>query len=145
MVTGLDLVKEQVRIAAGEQLGYRQEDIAFRGSAIECRVNAESPDTYFPSPGKLTTFHPPVGIGVRVDSAAYNEYVITPHYDSLIAKIICWGKDRTEAIRRMHRALEMTIVEGVQTTIPLHQRILADEDFRAGKIDTHFLERFNRD
>ena len=144
MVTGLDLVKEQIRIAAGEPLGYRQEDIVFRGSAIECRVNAESPETYFPSPGKLTTFHPPVGIGVRVDSSAYSEYVITPHYDSLIAKIICWGKDRAEAISRMHRALEMTVVEGVQTTIPLHQRILADEDFRAGNIDTRFLERFNR-
>ncbi len=144
MVTGLDLVKEQIRIAARGQLGYRQEDIVFRGSGIECRVNAESPDTYFPSPGKLTTFHPPVGIGVRVDSAAYNEYVITPHYDSLIAKIVCWGKDRDEAIGRMRRALEMTVVEGVQTTIPLHQKILANEDFRAGKIDTRFLERLNR-
>jgi len=145
MVTGLDMVKEQIRIAAGQELGYRQSDIAFLGSAIECRINAECPETFFPSPGKLKTFHPPTGIGVRVDTAAYNEYVITPHYDSLIAKIIAHGRDRMEAISRMRRALDMTVVEGVKTTIPLHQRILQDGDFQAGTINTRFLERWNRD
>jgi len=144
LVTGLDLVKEQIRIASREELGYRQEDIVFRGNAIECRINAECPDTFFPSPGKLNTFHPPQGIGVRVDTAAYNEYVINPYYDSLIAKIICWGRNREESIGRMRRALEMTVIEGVKTTIPLHQKILVDEDFRAGRIETRFLERWAR-
>jgi len=144
LVTGLDLVKEQIRIASREELGYGQNDVVFRGSAIECRINAECPDTFFPSPGKLTTFHPPQGIGVRVDTAAYNEYVVNPYYDSLIAKIICWGKNREESISRMKRALEMTVVEGVKTTIPLHQKILNDEDFRAGRIETRFLERWTR-
>jgi acetyl-CoA carboxylase biotin carboxylase subunit len=144
MVTGLDLVKEQIRMADREKLGYTQEDISFRGSAIECRINAECPDTFFPSPGQLSTFHPPTGIGVRIDTAAYSEFVMTPYYDSLIAKIITWGTDRQEAISRMLRALEMTVVEGIKTTIPLHQRILRDEDFRAGRINTHFLDRWNR-
>jgi acetyl-CoA carboxylase biotin carboxylase subunit len=145
LVTGLDMVKEQIRIAAGQELGYSQSDIIFRGSAIECRINAECPDTFYPSPGKLKTFHPPTGIGVRVDTAAYNEYVITPHYDSLIAKIITYGRDRMESISRMRRALDMTVVEGVKTTIPLHQRILQDKEFQAGDINTRFLERWNRD
>jgi acetyl-CoA carboxylase biotin carboxylase subunit len=144
MVTGLDLVKEQIRIANREVLGYSQKDIVFQGSALECRINAECPDTFFPSPGILHTFHPPNGVGVRVDTAAYNEYVVTPYYDSLIAKIVTWGKDRQESINRMKRALEMTVVEGVKTTIPLHQKILQDEDFRAGRIDTHFLDRWLR-
>ena len=139
MVTGIDLIKEQIRIAAGEKLGYAQQDISFAGHALECRINAESPDTFFPSSGELKTFHPPTGIGIRVDTAAYNEYVITPHYDSLIAKIIAHGRNRDEAISRMNRALEMTVVEGVQTTIPLHQRILASQDFRAGRYNTRFL------
>ena len=142
LVTGIDLIKEQIRIAHREALGYEQKDIVFRGSAIECRINAECPDTFFPSPGKLSTFHPPAGIGVRVDTAAYNEYVISPYYDSLIAKIVVWGRDREEAISRMKRALDMTVVEGVQTTISLHQRILLDEDFRAGRITTRFLDRW---
>jgi acetyl-CoA carboxylase, biotin carboxylase subunit len=142
MVTGIDLVKEQIRIASREELGYGQEDIVFRGSAMECRINAECPDTFFPSPGTLKTFHPPMGAGVRVDTAAYSECVVTPYYDSLIAKIIAHGRDRRETIRRMLRALEMTVVEGVKTTIPLHQRILQDEDFRSGRINTHFLERW---
>jgi acetyl-CoA carboxylase, biotin carboxylase subunit len=143
-VTGLDLIKEQIRIAAREPLGYEQKDIVFRGSAIECRINAEDPNTFFPSPGKLTTFHPPMGIGVRVDTAAYSEYLITPFYDSLIAKVVTSGSNRQEAIGRMRRALEMTIVEGVQTTIPLHQTILRNEDFLAGRIHTHFLEQLHR-
>jgi len=142
MVTGIDLIKEQIRIACGEQLGYTQRDITFRGHALECRINAESPDTFLPSPGTLKTFHPPTGIGIRVDTAAYSEYVITPHYDSLIAKIIAHGRDRNEAIRRMRRALEMTVVEGVQTTIPLHQKILDNEDFLAGRIHTRFLDQW---
>jgi len=142
LVTGIDLVKEQIRIAHRETLGYEQKDIVFRGHAIECRINAEYPDTFFPSPGKLSTFHPPAGVGVRVDTAAYNEYVISPYYDSLVAKIIVWGRDRQESISRMKRALDMTVVEGVQTTIPLHQRILLDEDFRAGRITTRFLDRW---
>ena len=144
MVTGLDLVKEQIRIANGEALGYKQEDIVFKGNALECRINAESPDTFFPSPGTLRTFHPPFGIGVRVDTAAYNECVITPYYDSLIAKIIAYGRNRQESINRMIRALDMTVVEGVQTTIPLHQSILRSGDFQAGRIHTHFLEKWNR-
>jgi acetyl-CoA carboxylase, biotin carboxylase subunit len=141
-ITGIDLVKEQIRIATREKLGYTQDDIIFRGNALECRINAECPDTFFPSPGKLKTFHPPGGIGVRVDSAAYSEYEITPHYDSLIAKIITYGRNRQESIDRMKRALEMTVVEGVQTTIPVHQRILHDEAFRAGRIHTQFLEQW---
>jgi acetyl-CoA carboxylase biotin carboxylase subunit len=144
MVTGLDLIKEQIRIANREELGIKQEDIVFKGHALECRINAESPDTFFPSPGTLKTFHPPFGIGVRVDTAAYNEYVITPHYDSLIAKIITYGRNRQESISRMKRALEMTVVEGVQTTIPLHQSILRSGDFQAGRLHTHFLENWNR-
>jgi len=142
LVVGVDLIKEQIRIAAGEKLGYTQKNIAIRGNAIECRINAECPDTFFPSPGKLTTFHPPTGIGVRVDTAAYTEYVVSPFYDSLIAKVITCGRDRQEAINRMKRALEMTVVEGVKTTIPFHQKILRDENFRAGRIHTRFLEKF---
>jgi acetyl-CoA carboxylase, biotin carboxylase subunit len=142
LVTGLDLVKEQIRIADREPLGYTQKDIVFRGSALECRINAEYPDTFLPSPGKLTTFHPPTGIGVRVDTAAYSEYVVSPYYDSMIAKIIVWGRNRQESITRMKRALDMTVIEGVHTTIPLHQRILHDEDFCAGRIHTRFLDRW---
>jgi acetyl-CoA carboxylase, biotin carboxylase subunit len=144
LVTGIDLVKEQIRIAAGDPLGYTQNDIHLRGHAIECRINAEHPDTFLPCPGTLKTFHPPTGPGVRVDTAAYNEYVITPHYDSLIAKVIAHARTRQEAISRMSRALEMTVVEGVHTTIPLHQRILNNEDFRAGRIHTRFLEQWTR-
>jgi acetyl-CoA carboxylase biotin carboxylase subunit len=143
MITGIDLIKEQIRIATGESLGYEQKDIRFNGHAIECRINAECPDTFLPFPGRLTTFHPPSGLGVRVDSAAYPEYVITPYYDSLIAKIVSHGRSRDEAIRRMRRALDMTIVEGVKTTIPLHQKILNDVDFCSGRISTRFLERYN--
>jgi acetyl-CoA carboxylase biotin carboxylase subunit len=142
MITGVDLVKQQIRIAARERLGFRQEDIVFRGSAIECRINAECPNTYLPFPGKLTAFHPPSGCGVRVDTAAYNECVITPYYDSLIAKVITFAGSRGEAIGRMKRALEMTIVEGVKTTIPLHQRILSEADFLEGRITTRFLDRY---
>ena len=119
-----------------------QGPIVHRGHAIECRINAEHPEKFTPSAGKITAFHPPGGTGVRVDTAAYAEGVIPPYYDSLIAKLIVRGKDRTEAVSRMARALEMFIVEGVYTTIPLHRKILADPDFRAGKFDTGFIERF---
>jgi acetyl-CoA carboxylase biotin carboxylase subunit len=142
MITGVDLVKQQIRVAARERLGFRQEDIVFLGSAIECRINAECPDTYLPCPGKLNAFHPPSGCGVRVDTAAYNECVITPYYDSLIAKLIAFAGSRSEAIGRMKRALEMTIIEGVKTTIPLHQRILNEADFLEGRITTRFLDRY---
>jgi acetyl-CoA carboxylase, biotin carboxylase subunit len=142
LVTGIDMVKEQIRIAAREKLGYSQKDIAFIGNSIECRINAESPEKFLPSTGKITAFHPAMGVGVRIDTAIYDEWVISSYYDSLIAKIISYGRNRDEAIQRMKRALEMSVIEGVQTTIPLHNRILQDPDFCAGNISTNFLERW---
>jgi acetyl-CoA carboxylase biotin carboxylase subunit len=143
MVTDVDLVKSQIMIAAGAPMSQvLQGPIVHRGHAIECRINAEHPEKFTPSAGKITAFHSPGGTGVRVDTAAYTEGVIPPYYDSLIAKLIVRGKDRGEAISRMTRALEMFIVEGVYTTIPLHRKILADPDFQAGKFDTGFIERF---
>ena len=144
MVTGLDLVKLQIQIAAGEPLPIEGETVGLRGHAIECRICAEDSESFAPSAGKITGFHVPGGTGVRVDTAAYAESVIPPYYDSLIAKLIVHGKDRPEAVQRMARALEMFIVEGVSTSIPLHEKILADPDFRAGKFDTQFLKRFSR-
>jgi len=143
MVTDVDLVKSQVMIAAGARLeDVLQGPVVHRGHALECRINAEHPETFTPSAGKITAFNPPGGTGVRIDTAAYAEGTIPPYYDSLIAKLIVRGKDRNEVISRMGRALEMFIIEGVHTTIPLHRRILADEEFRAGKTDTGFIERF---
>jgi acetyl-CoA carboxylase biotin carboxylase subunit len=143
MVTDVDLVKSQIMIAAGASMAeVLHGPIVHRGHAIECRINAEHPEKFTPSAGKITSFNPPGGTGVRVDTAAYTEGVIPPYYDSLIAKLIVRGKDRDEAVSRMSRALEMFIVEGIFTTIPLHRRILADPDFRAGKFDTGFIERF---
>jgi acetyl-CoA carboxylase biotin carboxylase subunit len=143
MVTDVDLVKSQILLAAGERMGnVLLGPIVHRGHAIECRINAEHPEKFTPSAGKITAFNPPGGTGVRIDTAAYAEGVIPPYYDSLIAKLIVRGKDRNEAVSRMARALEMFIVEGIFTTIPLHRRILADPDFRAGKFDTTFIERF---
>jgi acetyl-CoA carboxylase biotin carboxylase subunit len=143
MVTDVDLVKSQILLAAGETLeNVLHGPIVNRGHAIECRINAEHPEKFTPSAGKITTFNPPGGTGVRVDTAAYTEGTIPPYYDSLIAKLVVRGKDRTEAISRMSRALEMFIVEGVYTTIPLHRKILADPEFRAGHTDTSFIERF---
>jgi acetyl-CoA carboxylase biotin carboxylase subunit len=143
LVTDVDLVKSQIMIAAGARMDeVLQGPIVHRGHAIECRINAEHPEKFTPSAGKITAFNPPGGTGVRVDTAAYAEGVIPPYYDSLIAKLIVRGKDRSEAISRMTRALEMFIVEGVYTTIPLHRKIFADPDFRAGKFDTGFIERF---
>ena len=141
MVTGVDLVKSQIRVAAGERLEKVLPPIEFRGHAIECRINAEDPDTFTPSAGKVTAFRVPGGPGIRVDTACYADAVIPPYYDSLIAKLISHGHDRAEAIVRMQRALDGFVVEGVKTTIPLHKRILADPNFLAGKFDTHFLER----
>jgi acetyl-CoA carboxylase, biotin carboxylase subunit len=144
MVTGIDLVKSQILVAAGERMDnvLPKKKIEMRGHAIECRINAEHPEKFTPSAGKITAFHAPGGTGVRVDSAAYAEGVIPPYYDSLIAKLITHGKDRAEAISRMKRALEMFIVQGIQTTIPLHRLIIADEEFQAGRFDTKFMERF---
>jgi acetyl-CoA carboxylase biotin carboxylase subunit len=143
MVTGLDLVKLQIMIAAGERIPIEGETINLRGHAIECRICAENPDTFAPSAGKITGFHTPGGTGVRVDTAAYAESVIPPFYDSLIAKLIVHGKDRTEAISRMARALEMFVVEGISTSIPVHAKIFADADFRSGNFDTRFLTRYS--
>jgi acetyl-CoA carboxylase biotin carboxylase subunit len=142
-VTGIDLVKSQIRIAMGEPLDQVIAlPVEMRGHAIECRINAENPVTFTPSPGRITGFHVPGGIGVRVDTMAHTDCVITPYYDSLVAKLIVHGGDRAEAIHRMQRALEMFVVEGIHTSIPLHQRILADADFQAGRFDTNFIKKF---
>jgi len=142
-VTGIDLVKSQIRIAAGESLDQLvPTPIQLRGHAIECRINAENPVTFTPSPGRITGFNAPGGIGVRVDTLAHTDCVITPYYDSLVAKLVVHGSDRAEAVHRMQRALEMFVVEGIHTSIPLHQRIMADPDFQAGRFDTNFIKRF---
>jgi len=141
MVTQVDLVKTQIRVAAGERLDDAVGPFQPRGHAIECRINAEDPDTFVPSPGHIATFRVPGGPGIRVDTAAYADAVIPPYYDSLVAKLVAHGRDRAEAIVRMQCALDGFVVEGIKTTIPLHKRILADPDFVAGKFDTHFLER----
>jgi len=140
-VTGADLIKAQIRIAAGEKLDAAVGDFDFTGHSIECRINAEDPETFVPSAGRITTFQAPGGTGVRVDSAAYADAVIPPYYDSMIAKLIVKGRDRAEAIGRMKRALEMFVIEGIKTSIPLHRRIFADRAFAAGQFDTHFIER----
>jgi acetyl-CoA carboxylase, biotin carboxylase subunit len=142
MVTGIDLVKEQIRVAAGLPLSFTQEDIVVTGHAIECRINAEHHEDFTPSPGRITRYHAPGGGGVRVDSAAYDGYQIPPYYDSMIGKLIVHGKDREEAMARMRRALDEYIIEGVNTSIPLHQRILRDGAFKTGQYDLNFLEHF---
>jgi acetyl-CoA carboxylase biotin carboxylase subunit len=142
MVTGLDIVKEQIRIAAGERLSFKQSEVTFSGHAIECRINAEDPETFAPSPGVIHTFSVPGGPGVRVDTFAHAECTVSPYYDSLIAKVITHGRDRQEAIARMRRTLEMTVIEGIKTTAPLHLRILADADFAAGRLGTAFMDRY---
>ena len=141
LVTGVDLIKSQIRIAAGERLEEAVGPVEFRGHSIECRINAEDPETFVPSAGRITAFQKPGGTGVRVDTAAHVDAVISPYYDSLIAKLIVHGRDRAEAVARMRRALGMFVIEGIKTSLPLHQRILADPDFEAGRLDTHFLER----
>ena len=141
-VTGIDLVKEQIRVAAGEKLSVPEGDFRLRGHSIEFRINAEDPKTFAPNPGKIREFHQPGGPGVRVDTAAYRDYVIPPHYDSLVAKLIVTGKNRAEAIARGRRALELFIVEGIKTSIPLHRAILENEKFIAGDFSTRFLDTF---
>jgi acetyl-CoA carboxylase biotin carboxylase subunit len=143
MVTGVDLVKSQLLIAAGAKLSeVVPGPVTMRGHSIECRINAEHPEKFTPSAGKITAFNTPGGTGVRVDTAAYAEGVIPPYYDSLIAKLVTHGENREEAIARMSRALEMFIIEGIHTTIPLHRRIMTNPDFRAAEFDTKFMERF---
>jgi acetyl-CoA carboxylase, biotin carboxylase subunit len=141
-ITGVDIVKEQIRIAAGERLAYRQGDITFNGHAIECRINAEDPETFAPSPGVIHAFSVPGGPGVRVDTFVHAECTVPPYYDSMIAKIIVHGRDRQEAIARMRRTLEMTVIEGIKTSIPMQLKILAEPDFVAGRLGTSFMERF---
>jgi acetyl-CoA carboxylase biotin carboxylase subunit len=141
-VTRLDLVKEQIRAAAGLPLSFRQEDVKSVGHSMECRINAEDPDTCLPSPGLITSFHVPGGPGIRIDTAVYPEYRVPPYYDSMIAKLITHGTDRSEAVARMRRCLELMVVEGIRTNIPLHLRILADPEFLAGRLSTSFLNRY---
>ncbi len=142
LVTGIDLLKAQIRVAAGEPLGITQEDVQIRGWAIECRINAENPDKNFmPSPGTIEFYHVPGGPGVRVDSAAYQGYTIPPYYDSMVGKLIVWGADREEAIQRMRRALEEFVIEGIHTTIPFHLKVLDNAFFRRGEVYTNFIQR----
>jgi acetyl-CoA carboxylase, biotin carboxylase subunit len=141
LVTGIDLVHEQIRIAAGEKLGYRQRDIAFTGHAIECRINAEDPYRFTPSPGRITSYHPPGGPGIRVDSHVYQGYTVPPYYDSMVGKVIAYGKTREQALARMRVALSEMVVEGIQTNIPLHRELLDDTNFRRGGVSIHYLEQ----
>jgi acetyl-CoA carboxylase biotin carboxylase subunit len=141
MITGIDLVREQIKVAAGLPLTIKQSDIKIDGHSFECRINAEDPDTFIPSPGKITRYHAPGGLGVRVDSAIYDGYSVPPTYDSLVAKIIVHAKTREEGLMRMERALEETIIEGIHTNIPLHLRILQEPEFRAGEFNIHWLEK----
>jgi acetyl-CoA carboxylase biotin carboxylase subunit len=140
-VTGIDLVREQIKLSFGQPLSYKQSDIVMRGAAIECRVNAEDPVTFAPSPGKITAYSAPGGLGVRVDSAAYENYSVLPHYDSLLAKLITYAEDRETCIRRMQRALGEYVIQGIRTNIPFHRAALAEESFLEGQYDTRFVER----
>ena len=142
MISRIDIVREQIRIAAGSPLAYRQEDITLAGHAIECRINAENPVSFAPAPGRVRDYHPPGGLGVRVDSALYSGYRVPAHYDSLIAKLIVHDTSRNECLMRLKRALEEYVIEGLETTIPLHQRLIAEPDFVNGDYDIHWLERF---
>ena len=141
-ISGIDIVREQIRIAAGAELGYRQEDVVLSGHAIECRINAENPETFVPSPGQVTGYHTPGGLGVRIDSALYQGYTVPPNYDSLVAKLIVHGASRNECLMRLRRALEEYVIVGIETTIPLHQRLVRASDFIDGSYDIHWLERF---
>lgn len=143
MVTRIDLVKEQIRVASGMPLSFTQDQIRVEGHSIECRINAEDPEKFTPSPGTITAFNPPGGLGVRVETTAYTQYVIPPYYDSMIAKLIVHAPTRDEAIMRMQRSLDEFIIEGVKTTIPMHKKILSDPDFQKGDISTKFMERYN--
>jgi len=141
MITGVDIVKEQIRVAAGEQLAHKQSDIKIRGHAMECRINAEDPNSFMPSPGTITEFHAPGGLGVRVDSHIYRGYRVPPYYDSMIGKLIVHGENREEAIARMLMALSETVIEGIKTNIPLHQEIFRDTAFNMGGTNIHYLEK----
>ena len=141
MITGIDLVREQIRIAAGMPLEITQQDIRFQGHAIECRINAENPETFMPSPGRVSDYHAPGGLGVRVDSGLYSGYAIPPYYDSLIAKLVVHGQSRNECLMRLRRALEEFVIDGVETTIPLHQRLIGETDFINGDYNIHWLEK----
>ena len=141
LITGIDLVQEQIRVAAGQKLRFRQRDLVKRGHALECRINAEDPFTFVPSPARITAWHPPGGPGIRVDSHLYTGYNVPPHYDSLVAKVIAHGEDRDTAIARMRNALTEIVVEGIKTNTPLHQEIFQHAAFRAGGTDIHYLER----
>jgi acetyl-CoA carboxylase, biotin carboxylase subunit len=142
MITGIDLVNEQIKVAAGGNLGIQQEDVRFEGHAIECRVNAEHPATFRPSPGRIAYFHPPGGLGVRVDSAVYQGYTIPPHYDSLVGKLIVHGRTRTECMMRLRRALDEFVIDGIETTLPLFRTLVRNADIQNGDYDIHWLEKF---
>ena len=141
MITGIDLVREQIMVAAGNKLPFTQKDITFNGHAFECRINAEHPETFIPSPGKITRYHAPGGLGVRVDSAIYDGYSVPPHYDSLVAKIIVHARTREEGLMRVERALSETVIDGINSNIRLHERILQEPEFRAGDFNIHWLEK----
>jgi acetyl-CoA carboxylase, biotin carboxylase subunit len=141
-ITGIDLVREQIRIAAGGRLGITQSDVRIAGHAIEVRINAENPETFLPSPGRITDYHAPGGPGVRVDSALYSGYRVPSHYDSLVSKLIVYGATRNECLMRLRRALEEYVIGGIETSIPLHRRIIAAPEFLNGAYDIHWLERF---
>ncbi len=141
MVTGIDIVKEQLKIASGMPLSFTQEDIQLRGHAFECRINAEDPKTFLPCPGKISHFHAPGGNGIRVDSHLYDGYTVPPHYDSLIAKLISYGEDRAIALKRMQNALDETMIDGIRTNIPLHMEIVRDANFAKGGVNIHYLEK----
>jgi acetyl-CoA carboxylase, biotin carboxylase subunit len=142
LVTGRDLVKEQILVAAGEPLSFAQKDVTWTGHALECRINAEDPDTFVPSPGTIRHMNLPGGPGVRIDTYAHDGCEVSPYYDSLVAKLMTYGRDRTEAIARMRRALDVVVMEGIKTNAPLHRRIMDNPEFLAGQLDTHFMERF---
>jgi acetyl-CoA carboxylase biotin carboxylase subunit len=143
MITGMDLIKEQIKVAAGQKLPVKQEDVKFSGHAIECRINAEDPDHDFrPSPGKISAINIPGGPGIRVDTHVYAGYEIPPFYDSMIAKLIAYGKNRTDALKTMHRALDEFLIEPIKTTVTFHKRVMIDSDFMKGDVSTHFVEKF---
>ena len=142
MITGIDLVNEQIRLAAGAELSFSQADVVLSGHAIECRINAEHPATFRPSPGRIAYFHPPGGLGVRVDSAVYQGYTIPPHYDSLVGKLIVHGRTRNECLMRLRRALDEFVVDGIETTLPLFRALVRNPDIQNGVYDIHWLEHF---
>jgi acetyl-CoA carboxylase biotin carboxylase subunit len=142
MVCGLDLVREQIRIASGAPLAFAQADVTLQGHAIECRINAENPETFAPSPGKIAEYHTPGGLGVRVDSALYSGYRVPPNYDSMVAKLIVHGTSRNECLMRLRRALDEYVIGGIQTTLPLHRRLTRTKEFIDGGYDIHWLERW---